>query len=209
MGQPQWVHVAIWYIPGPQSSSHVLTVGPMYVLYRYLDPWGAHVTLMRSHPLRVYEYPNILIAAYARTESTIISFRYYSQICIHTYVYMRTHTFTYTYIHIYIYIFMYVYIHRERERERERKRERERERERGGERERVTQPETHGALSFVLETRPSAIGPSIRGSSGSLLFGGLSSESMRRAGASLGTGNINSVALQVCKQHLLWGSRHI
>ena len=36
----QWVHVATCYIPGPYSSSHVLTVGPMYLPYRYLDPWG-------------------------------------------------------------------------------------------------------------------------------------------------------------------------
>ena len=34
----QWVHIAVWYVPGPESSSYVLTLGPMYVLYRYLDP---------------------------------------------------------------------------------------------------------------------------------------------------------------------------
>ena len=28
-----WVHVALWYIFGPYSSSYVLTFGPMYVYY--------------------------------------------------------------------------------------------------------------------------------------------------------------------------------
>ena len=36
----QQVHVAVWYIAEPYSSSHVLTVGAIYVLYRYLDSWG-------------------------------------------------------------------------------------------------------------------------------------------------------------------------
>ena len=35
----QWVHVAIWYITGPESS-YVLTVGPMCVAYLYLDALG-------------------------------------------------------------------------------------------------------------------------------------------------------------------------
>ena len=32
------VHVLVMYIPGPQRGSYILTLGPMYVLYRYLDP---------------------------------------------------------------------------------------------------------------------------------------------------------------------------
>ena len=34
------VHVAIWYIPGAQKSSHKLTLGPKYILYKYMDPLG-------------------------------------------------------------------------------------------------------------------------------------------------------------------------
>ena len=38
--KPSGVHVAIWYLPGPETSPCVLTFGPMYVLYKYLDPLG-------------------------------------------------------------------------------------------------------------------------------------------------------------------------
>ena len=37
---PLRVHVAIWHIPGPCSSSHILTLGSMYVLCRSLDLLG-------------------------------------------------------------------------------------------------------------------------------------------------------------------------
>ena len=33
-----WVHVAIWYIPGPQRGSYIPSWGSMYVLEWYLDP---------------------------------------------------------------------------------------------------------------------------------------------------------------------------
>ena len=29
----QWLHVTIWYISGPLSSSNVLSFGPMYIYY--------------------------------------------------------------------------------------------------------------------------------------------------------------------------------
>ena len=46
--QSQWVHVAVWYMSGPERNSYVLTFGPMYVPYRYLDPLGlaAQLTLL-------------------------------------------------------------------------------------------------------------------------------------------------------------------
>ena len=50
-GPTQWVHVDIWYISGPQSSSHVLTFGPMHVPYRYLDPLGKQESCEDQHEL--------------------------------------------------------------------------------------------------------------------------------------------------------------
>ena len=47
--QSQWVHVAVWYLSGPSSTFYVLTVGPMYVLYRYVDPLGVEARRLVHH----------------------------------------------------------------------------------------------------------------------------------------------------------------
>ena len=45
----QWVHVAVWYIPRSCSSSYVLPLGPMYLLYKFLDPLGYTYLYTRIH----------------------------------------------------------------------------------------------------------------------------------------------------------------
>ena len=39
-GQPQRVHVGIWYILRAQRGSHIPTLRPKYIPYAYMDPLG-------------------------------------------------------------------------------------------------------------------------------------------------------------------------
>ena len=47
----QGVHVLVQYIPGPSRGYYILTLGPMYGLYRYLDTLSV-VLVVEEHKLK-------------------------------------------------------------------------------------------------------------------------------------------------------------